>query len=79
VTIGNVGEDGAHQLSVELFQRVAGIPMLSIAYKGGGPASLALLFGEVDLIFEQTYAALAPIQSGKIRAPAPNRCQRSRA
>jgi tripartite-type tricarboxylate transporter receptor subunit TctC len=67
LTIGNAGNGGAHHLSAELFQQAAGISMLSIAYKGGGPASLALLSGEVDLMFEQTYAALAAIQAGKIR------------
>jgi tripartite-type tricarboxylate transporter receptor subunit TctC len=68
LSIGNAGNGGAHHLSAELFQQATGISMLSIAYKGGGPASLALLSGEVDLMFEQTYAALAAIQAGKIRA-----------
>jgi tripartite-type tricarboxylate transporter receptor subunit TctC len=68
LTIGNAGNGGAHHLSAELFQQATGTSMLSIAYKGGGPASLALLSGEVDLMFEQTYAVLAAVQAGKIRA-----------
>ncbi|HSV44784.1 MAG TPA: tripartite tricarboxylate transporter substrate binding protein [Ramlibacter sp.] len=67
LTIGNAGQGGAHHLSAELFKQQAGIFMLSIPYKGGGPAANALLAGEIDLMFEQTYAALPSIQAGKTR------------
>lgn len=67
LTIGNAGPGGAHHLSAELFKQQAGIFMLSIPYKGGGPAANALLSGEIDLMFEQTYAALPSIQAGKTR------------
>jgi tripartite-type tricarboxylate transporter receptor subunit TctC len=67
LTIGNAGAGGAHHLSAELFKQTAGIFMLSVPYKGGGPAAGALLAGEVDLMFEQTYAALPSIQAGKTR------------
>lgn len=67
LTIGNAGAGGAHHLSAELFKQTAGIFMLSVPYKGGGPAANALLAGEVDLMFEQTYAALPSIQAGKTR------------
>jgi tripartite-type tricarboxylate transporter receptor subunit TctC len=68
LTIGNAGAGGAHHLSGELFKQAAGIFMLPIPYKGGGPASTALLSGEVDMMFEQTYAALPSIRAGKTRA-----------
>ncbi len=68
LTIGNAGNGGAHHLSGELFQDAAGIEMLSVPYKGGGPAASALLAGEIDMMFEQTYAALPSIQAGKTRA-----------
>jgi tripartite-type tricarboxylate transporter receptor subunit TctC len=67
LTIGNAGTGGAHHLSAEMFKQTAGISILSVPYKGGGPASTALLSGEIDLMFEQTYAALSSIQAGKIR------------
>jgi tripartite-type tricarboxylate transporter receptor subunit TctC len=67
LTIGNAGAGGAHHLSGELFKQTAGIFMLPIPYKGGGPASQALLSGEMDMMFEQTYAALPSIQAGKTR------------
>jgi tripartite-type tricarboxylate transporter receptor subunit TctC len=68
LSIGNAGPGGAHHLSGELFEQAAGITMLAVPYKGGGPASTALLSGEIDMMFEQTYAALPSIQAGKTRA-----------
>lgn len=68
LSIGNAGLGGAHHLSAEMFMQTAGISMLSVPYKGGSPASTALLSGEIDLMFEQTYAALPAIQAGKTRA-----------
>lgn len=68
LSVGNAGNGGAHHLSAELFEDVAGIQVLHVPYKGGGPASTALLGGEIDMMFEQTYAALPSIQAGKIRA-----------
>ncbi|TFY97699.1 Bug family tripartite tricarboxylate transporter substrate binding protein [Ramlibacter humi] len=67
LSIGNAGTGGAHHLSAELFKQQAGVFALSVPYKGGGPASNALLSGEVDMMFEQTYAALPSIQAGKTR------------
>jgi len=67
LNIANAGPGGAHHLSAELFQSVAGINMVGIPFKGGGPASTALLAGQVDLMFEQTGAAAPSIKAGKIR------------
>ena len=68
ITIGNAGLGGAHHLSAELLEDAAKIQVLGVPYKGGGPAATALLGGEIDMMFEQTYAALPSIQAGKTRA-----------
>lgn len=68
VSIGNAGTGGAHHLSAELLEDSTDIKVLHVPYKGGGPAATALLSGEIDLMFEQTYAALPSIQAGKTRA-----------
>lgn len=68
LTVANAGTGGAHHLSAELMEDATGIQVLNVPYKGGGPAATALLSGEVDLMFEQTYAALPSIQAGKTRA-----------
>ena len=67
LNIANAGPGGAHHLSAELFEGTAGIDMVGIPFKGGGPAATALLAGQVDLMFEQTGAALQAIKAGKIR------------
>lgn len=67
LNIANAGPGGAHHLSAELFESAAGIDMVGIPFKGGGPAATALLAGQVDLMFEQTGAALPSIKAGKIR------------
>jgi tripartite-type tricarboxylate transporter receptor subunit TctC len=68
LTIGNAGNGGAHHLCAELLEDAAGIQVLHVPYKGGGPAATALLSGEIDMMFEQTYAALPSLQAGKTRA-----------
>jgi tripartite-type tricarboxylate transporter receptor subunit TctC len=68
LTVGNAGNGGAHHLSAELMEDALGITVLHVPYKGGGPAATALLSGEIDMMFEQTYAALPSIQAGKTRA-----------
>lgn len=67
LNIANAGPGGAHHLCAELFESAAGIHMVGVPFKGGGPAATALLAGQVDMMFEQTGAALPSIQAKKIR------------
>ena len=67
MTIANGGIGGSHHLSAELFKQSAGIDMISVAYKGGSPATTDLMAGNVDLMFEQMYAAAPSIASNKLR------------
>jgi tripartite-type tricarboxylate transporter receptor subunit TctC len=68
ISFGNAGTGSAHHLSAELFMRNTNIKGLSVPYKGGSQAATALLAGEIDLMFEQTYAAIPSIATGKVRA-----------
>ena len=68
LTIANGGIGGSHHLSAELFKQSAGIDMINIPYKGGAPAASDLMAGNVEMLFEQMYAAVPSIQSGKVRA-----------
>lgn len=76
LSAANAGPGGAHHLSVELMEQATGIELLGVPFKGGGPASTALLAAQVDLMFEQTGAALPSIQAGKIRPLAVTSAQR---
>lgn len=54
-------------LAAELFNSLAGVKMLHVPYKGGGPAMLDLLGGRVAVFFSTVAVARPHIQSGRIR------------
>lgn len=69
---------GPSHLSAELFKAMAGINMVQVPYKGGGPAVLALLGGEVELTFASAGAAAAPLKLKRLRALAVTTAEPSR-
>ena len=68
LSAANGGIGGSHHLAAELFKQSAGLDIISVAYKGGAPATTDLMAGNVDMMFEQLYAAAPSIASGKLRA-----------
>lgn len=64
-------------LAAELFKRQAGIDIVHIAYKGGGPASTALLGGEAQLMFGSVPSSMPYVKSGRLRAIAVTGLKRS--
>lgn len=62
---GGIG--GSHHLSGALFEHTAGIDLIHAPYKSGGAATTDLLGGQVHMMFEQMYAAMPAIKSGKLR------------
>ena len=67
LSAANAGIGGSHHLSAELFRQSAGIEIINVPYKGGAPATTDLLAGNVDMMFEQMYAAAPSMASGKLR------------
>ena len=61
--IGNSG-----QLAAELFNSMAKVQILHVAYKGTGPAGVALLAGEVQLTFSSIPTVLPHVRAGRLRA-----------
>lgn len=68
LTFASSGPGTTIHLAGELFRHEAGIDILHIPYKGGGPATTAMLSGEVDMIFNNPGALLPHIKSGRLRA-----------
>jgi len=64
-------------LAAELFKSRAGINMVHVAYKGGGPAGLAVLAGETQVFFGTGASALPHVKAGRLRALAVTGLQRS--
>ena len=62
------GLGGSHHLSAEMFKSISGLFITHIPYKGGAPATTDLMGHQVDMMFEQMYAAAPSIKAGKLRA-----------
>lgn len=65
---GSGGNGSAGHLAGEMFKQKAGIFALHIPYRGGNPAQLALLSGEVDFNIDNLATAAPNIRAGKLRA-----------
>lgn len=65
-------------LACELFQTRAGVQLVHIPYKGGGPAAAAVLAGEAQVIFGSVASSLPHIKSGRLRALATTGPERSK-
>ena len=74
---GSSGVGGAGHLALELFNLQTGTRMVHVPYKGGGPAMIDLLGGNIQLIFATAASAVGHIKSGKIRALAVTTLKRS--
>jgi len=62
------GAGNADHLASELFKSMAGINTIHVPYKGSGPSAIALLSGEVQLMFSSIPPTLAHVRAGKMRA-----------
>lgn len=63
---GGIG--ASDHIATELFMSLAGVRMSHVPYKGGGPAMIDLLAGNVDLGFSTLATAIGPIKAGRLRA-----------
>jgi tripartite-type tricarboxylate transporter receptor subunit TctC len=67
------------QLAAEMFNQVAGLKTTVLTYRGGGPAVIALVSGEVDYAFTTAPSVIPHIQTGKTRGIAVTTLKRSSA
>ena len=68
LTYASSGIGGAAHLSGELFKQRAGIDMVHVPYKGGGPAITDMLGGRVDMYPAVPSTADQHVKNGKLRA-----------
>jgi tripartite-type tricarboxylate transporter receptor subunit TctC len=64
----SAGAGSSNHLAGELFKQVTGTDLMHIAYKGGGPAQIALLGGEVKLMFGSASFSAPLVRGGRVRA-----------
>ncbi len=75
---GNTAGSTAH-LSAEMFNQAVGIKSTVVNYRGGGPAVIALISGEIDYIFATAPSVMPHLKSGKAKALAVTTPKRSSA
>ena len=65
---GSSGQGATDHLAGELFNALTGAKLVHIPYKGGAPAMLDLVSGNVQLVFSTVSTAIGSIQGKRIRA-----------
>ena len=76
---GNNGAGTTSYLAIEMLKQATGASMVNVSYKGGGPAIIALISGEVDSEFGTALAVAPHVASGKVRALAVTTAKRAKA
>jgi tripartite-type tricarboxylate transporter receptor subunit TctC len=68
LTYGSSGNGAFNHLTGALFANMAKIDIVHVPYKGGGPAAVALLSGEITMILGEPASIVGFIKTGKVRA-----------
>jgi tripartite-type tricarboxylate transporter receptor subunit TctC len=77
LTFASSGTGNATHLTFELFKSTAGIDIVHVPYKGGGPAMADLVGGQVAFSFASMPSALPYVKAGRLRAIAVGGATRS--
>ncbi len=77
LSFSSSGNGGSGHLAGEMFNVMAGVKMVHIPYRGTGPATIALVAGEVPLSFGNMLSMLPHVKSGRLRALAVTSVKRS--
>jgi tripartite-type tricarboxylate transporter receptor subunit TctC len=68
LTYASSGAGGAIHLASELFKREAKVDLVHVPYRGGGPAMVGLLAGDVDVFISDLSTTIENIRGGRVRA-----------
>ena len=67
-TYGSSGSGAFNHLTGALFSTMTGTQLTHVPYKGGGPAAVALISGEVTMILGEPATIVGFVKSGRVRA-----------
>jgi tripartite-type tricarboxylate transporter receptor subunit TctC len=77
LTAGHNGSGTTSHIALEMLSQQAGAKLVQIPYKGGGPTTIALLSGEIDICWSTLTTVKPHVESGKLRALAVSTKKRS--
>jgi tripartite-type tricarboxylate transporter receptor subunit TctC len=77
INYASAGTGTATHLTGELFKMMAGVDMVHVPYRGGGPALADLLGGQMQVMFPTTVSSIEYIKAGRLRALAVTAATRS--
>ena len=64
---GSSGNGSGSHLALELFNKMAGVRVVRIAYNGDGPANIDLMGGHVQVKFDNLSTSLQNVRAGRLR------------
>ena len=70
------GSGSSNHLTAAVFEKMAGLKMLHIPYKGGAPATLDTVTGQAQVIFTAATQTLPHVKAGRLRVLGVTRAQR---
>jgi tripartite-type tricarboxylate transporter receptor subunit TctC len=79
LTYGSAGNGSANHLATERFAHMAGIKLVHVPYKGGGPAVVSIVGGETSTLFATIPSAIQHFRSGKLTPLAVSSAKRNAA
>jgi tripartite-type tricarboxylate transporter receptor subunit TctC len=68
LNFASAGSGSTPHLALEMFKSMAGVDMVHVPYKGGGPAVAGVLGGEVDVLVTNISTILPQVRAGKLNA-----------
>jgi tripartite-type tricarboxylate transporter receptor subunit TctC len=77
INMATAGNGSTPHISGELFKEMTGVDLVPVAYRGGGPALIDLLAGQMQVMFEPTIGTIEYIKAGNLRALAVTTATRS--
>lgn len=68
ISVGSIGAGSAAHVAGVYFEKIAGVKLNYIPYRGAAPALQDLLAGNIDFMFDHVANALPHVKAGKIKA-----------
>jgi len=79
INMASAGVGSGNHTAGELFKMMTGVNLVHVPYRGGGPALIDLLGGQVQVLFATMSSSIEYVRGGKLRALAVTTATRSSA